>query len=460
MFLLMLFIFVIGYILIIFEHKININKAASALLLGVLTWTIYILGGKEILSLGFSRSWSEFIGNQDIQANASLIKEFISHHELSEHISEIAGIILFLMGAMTIVEVIDTYQGFRIITNRIKTTNKIKLLWIVGFLTFFLSAVLDNLTTTIVMVALMRKLLSDKHNRWLFAGIVVITANAGGAWSPIGDVTTIMLWIGGQITALSIIKTILIPSLVSMIVPLIILSFFIKGKITKPTQEEDEDREFIIFRDRITILIVGVLALISVPVFKTYTHLPPYMGMLLGLGFLWFYTDLRFHFIRRKDVRKLNVNRILKEVDTPTILFFLGILSGVAALQSAGHLDILSTWLAEKIGNIYIINVLIGLISSIVDNVPLVAASIGMYDIASPDAVGYSSFFIQNGDFWSFLAYCAGTGGSVLIIGSAAGVAAMGMEKIDFFWYIKHISWLALLGYIAGALTFWLITLL
>jgi Na+/H+ antiporter NhaD/arsenite permease-like protein len=460
MFLLMLFIFIIGYILIIFEHKININKAASALLLGVLTWTIYILGGKEILSLGFSRSWSEFVNNHQVHASAHSIREFISNHELSEHISEIAGIILFLMGAMTIVEVIDNYQGFRIITNRIKTTNKIKLLWIVGFLSFFLSAVLDNLTTTIVMVALMRKLLSDKQNRWLFAGIVVIAANSGGAWSPIGDVTTIMLWIGGQITAYSIIKTILIPSLVSMIVPLIILSFFIKGKIAKPPMEEDEDREFVIFRDRITILIAGVLALISVPVFKTYTHLPPYMGMLLGLGFLWFYTDLRFHFIRRKDVRKLNVNRILKEVDTPTILFFLGILSGVAALQSAGHLDILSTWLAEKIGNIYIINVLIGLISSIVDNVPLVAASIGMYDIASPDAVGYSSFFIQNGDFWSFLAYCAGTGGSVLIIGSAAGVAAMGMEKIDFFWYIKHISWLAFLGYISGALTFWLVTII
>lgn len=460
MFLLMLFIFIIGYILIIFEHKININKAASALLLGVLTWTIYILGGKEILSLGFSRSWSEFIANHQVHANAHSIREFISNHELAEHISEIAGIILFLMGAMTIVEVIDNYQGFRIITNRIKTTNKVKLLWIVGFLTFFLSAVLDNLTTTIVMVALMRKLLSDKQNRWLFAGIVVIAANSGGAWSPIGDVTTIMLWIGGQITAYSIIKTILVPSLISMMVPLIILSFFIKGKIAKPPTEEDEDREFVIFRDRITILIAGVLALISVPVFKTYTHLPPYMGMLLGLGFLWFYTDLRFHFIRRKDVRKLNVNRILKEVDTPTILFFLGILSGVAALQSAGHLDILSTWLAEKIGNIYIINVLIGLISSIVDNVPLVAASIGMYDIASPEAVGYSSFFIQNGDFWSFLAYCAGTGGSVLIIGSAAGVAAMGMEKIDFFWYIKHISWLALLGYIAGALSFWLVTII
>jgi len=460
MFILMLLIFIIGYTLIIFEHKIKINKAASALLLGVLTWTAYIIGGKKILSLGFSRSWNEFSSHLSTPVNSETIREFISNQQLPEHISEIAGIILFLLGAMTIVEVIDNYQGFRILTDKIKTTNKVKLLWLISFLTFFLSAILDNLTTTIVMVALMRKLLTDKHNRWLFAGIVVIAANSGGAWSPIGDVTTIMLWIGGQITAASIIKTIFLPSLVSMIIPLIILSFFIRGKIKRPSLKEYETREFVPFKDQVTILIAGVLALISVPIFKTYTHLPPYMGMLLGLGFLWFYTDLRFHFNGKKDLRKLNVNRILKEVDTPTILFFLGILSGVAALQSAGHLDVLSGWLAQNIGNIYIINIFIGIISSVIDNVPLVAASIGMYDIAHPDAIGYASFFVQNGNFWSFLAYCAGTGGSVLIIGSAAGVAAMGLEKIDFFWYIKHISWLALIGYLSGALTFWLITLI
>jgi Na+/H+ antiporter NhaD/arsenite permease-like protein len=456
----MLFIFTVGYTLIIFEHKIKINKAASALLLGVLTWTAYILGGKEILSLGLSRSWNEFSSQLINPLNTETVREFIAHHQLPEHISEIAGIILFLLGAMTIVEVIDSYQGFRILTDKIRTTKKIKLLWLISFLTFFLSAILDNLTTTIVMVALMRKLSRDTHDRWLFAGLIVISANSGGAWSPIGDVTTIMLWIGGQITAVSIIKTIFIPSLVSMVVPLTILSFFIKGKIKHPSLKENEMREFVPYRDQVTILIAGVFALISVPVFKTYTHLPPYMGMLLGLGFLWFYTDLRFHFNGKKDLRKLNVNRILKEVDTPTILFFLGILSGVAALQSAGHLDVLSVWLADKIGNIYVINVFIGLISSVIDNVPLVAASIGMYDVANPDAIGYASFFVQNGDFWSFLAYCAGTGGSVLIIGSAAGVAAMGLEKIDFFWYIKHISWLALLGYLSGALTFWLITLI
>jgi len=460
MFILMLLIFIIGYTLIIFEHKIKINKAASALLLGVLTWTAYIIGGKKILSLGFSRSWNEFSSHLSTPVNSETIREFISNQQLPEHISEIAGIILFLLGAMTIVEVIDNYQGFRILTDKIKTTNKVKLLWLISFLTFFLSAILDNLTTTIVMVALMRKLLTDKHNRWLFAGIVVIAANSGGAWSPIGDVTTIMLWIGGQITAASIIKTIFLPSLVSMIIPLIILSFFIRGKIKRPSLKEYETREFVPFKDQVTILIAGVIALISVPIFKTYTHLPPYMGMLLGLGFLWFYTDLRFHFNGKKDLRKLNVNRILKEVDTPTILFFLGILSGVAALQSAGHLDVLSGWLAQNIGNIYIINIFIGIISSVIDNVPLVAASIGMYDIAHPDAIGYASFFVQNGNFWSFLAYCAGTGGSVLIIGSAAGVAAMGLEKIDFFWYIKHISWLALIGYLSGALTFWLITLI
>ena len=413
MFILMLLIFIIGYTLIIFEHKIKINKAASALLLGVLTWTAYIIGGKKILSLGFSRSWNEFSSHLSTPVNSETIREFISNQQLPEHISEIAGIILFLLGAMTIVEVIDNYQGFRILTDKIKTTNKVKLLWLISFLTFFLSAILDNLTTTIVMVALMRKLLTDKHNRWLFAGIVVIAANSGGAWSPIGDVTTIMLWIGGQITAASIIKTIFLPSLVSMIIPLIILSFFIRGKIKRPSLKEYETREFVPFKDQVTILIAGVIALISVPIFKTYTHLPPYMGMLLGLGFLWFYTDLRFHFNGKKDLRKLNVNRILKEVDTPTILFFLGILSGVAALQSAGHLDVLSGWLAQNIGNIYIINIFIGIISSVIDNVPLVAASIGMYDIAHPDAIGYASFFVQNGNFWSFLAYCAGTGGSV-----------------------------------------------
>jgi Na+/H+ antiporter NhaD/arsenite permease-like protein len=269
-----------------------------------------------------------------------------------------------------------------------------------------------------------------------------------------------MLWIGGQITAASIIKSIFLPSLVSMVVPLILLSIFIKGKIENPILEENESREYVPKKDRITILIAGVVALLSVPVFKTTTHLPPYMGMLLGLGFLWFYTDVRFYFNKRQDLRKLSVNRILKDVDTPTILFFLGILSGVAALQSAGHLDILSGWLADKIGNIYAINIIIGIVSSIVDNVPLVAASIGMYDIAQPDAIGYASFFVQNGNFWSFLAYCAGTGGSVLIIGSAAGVAAMSLEKIDFFWYMKHISWLAIAGYLSGALTFWLVTLI
>jgi len=458
MFLLMFIVFILGYILIVLEHVIKINKAASALLLGVLTWTIYTLGGTEILSLGFSKSWAQFSQNTSTVLSSDSVRHFISENQLPHHLSEITGIILFLLGAMTIVEVIDKYQGFRIITEKIKTTNKVKLLWIVSFLTFFLSAILDNLTTTIVMVALMRKILTDKHNRWLFAGLIVISANAGGAWSPIGDVTTIMLWIGGQITAANIIKSIFIPSFVSMLVPLILLSLFIKGKISNPELSEDETREFVPFKDRITILIAGVLALLSVPVFKTLTHLPPYMGMLLGLGFLWFYTDIRFVFNKRVDLRKLSVSRVIRDVDVPTILFFLGILSGVSALQSAGHLDILSNWLANKIGNIYIINIIIGVVSSIVDNVPLVAASIGMYDIADPAAIGYASFFVQNGNFWSFLAYCAGTGGSILIIGSAAGVAAMSLEKIDFFWYLKHISWLALAGYLSGALTFWLLT--
>jgi Na+/H+ antiporter NhaD/arsenite permease-like protein len=455
MFTLMLVIFIVGYGFIVFEHINHINKAAIAIFIGAAMWAIYAIGGEQILDLGYSSSWQEFTHNSAGHTSSELI-HFITHNELFHHLSQIASIILFLIGAMTVVEVVDRYQGFRIIVKLIQTVSKVRLLWIISFLTFFMSAILDNLTTTIVMVTLLSKLLTDKKNRWLFAGMVIIAANAGGAFSPIGDVTTIMLWIGGQITTIKILFALFIPSLLSMIVPLVILSFIVKGNIGHPTLSEDETSDFIPYKDRITILIFGVSVLVFVPVFKTFTHLPPFMGILLGLGLMWIYTDRKLKGKLSADHRKLCISHVIKQVDIPTILFFLGILSAVSALQSAGHLDIMARFLDEKVHYIYAINLIIGVLSSVVDNVPLVAASIGMYGISPVDSVDYAQHFIQDGQFWTFLAYCAGTGGSILIVGSAAGVAAMGMENIDFVWYLKNISWLALIGYLAGAGAFWI----
>jgi len=319
-----------------------------------------------------------------------------------------------------------------------------------------MSAALDNLTTTIVMVALIRKLIDDKQTRWFFASMVVLAANAGGAWSPIGDVTTIMLWIGGQITAGNIIKMVFVPSVISIVIPLIIVSFTMRGKVTRPKLSLNETKEFTSSFERKLILIMGISGLLFVPVFKTITHLPPYMGMLFSLGVIWITTEIMHRNKTHEDRRKLTVIGVLRKVDVPTIFFFLGILTAVAALQSAGHLSLLAGWMNDKIGNIYIINMVIGVLSSIVDNVPLVAGAMGMYEIAHVASTGYDAFFVVDGAFWEFLAYCAGTGGSILIIGSAAGVAAMGMEKIDFIWYTKKISLLALIGYLAGAGTFYL----
>lgn len=421
----MIVVFIVGYLCIALEHPLKIDKAASALLIGVLTWTIFIL-----------------LGDSD------------SHHvgeQLNENLAETAQTLFFLFAAMTIVEIVDRHNGFKIITDRITATNKVKLLWIISFLTFFMSAVLDNLTTTIVILSLLRKLIKDQHTRWTYASIVVIAANAGGAWSPIGDVTTIMLWIGGQITAGKIITGIIIPSLVSMLVPLIILSFTLKGEIIRPA-ESKEAESITTPGEQMALLILGVGLLLFVPVFKTITHLPPYMGMLLGLGVMWMVTEL-MHKKKSNEIKKrLSVVNILKNVETPTIFFFLGILTAVGALGAAGQLSKLSEWLRDVTGgNIYIIDTMIGVLSSIIDNVPLVAASMKMY-VIDPSVLD----FAVDGTFWHMLAYCAGTGGSILIIGSAAGVAAMGLEKIDFIWYLKHISWLALVGYLAGAFCIYL----
>jgi Na+/H+ antiporter NhaD/arsenite permease-like protein len=476
MFILMVVIFVLGYTMIALEHPIKIDKAASALLTGTILWALYALNASSILELGLSPAWEEIkaighdvqtiiksavgethykkVWEEDVELSHDVI-HFVKH-DLAHHLVEIGEILFFLLGAMTIVETVDQHQGFKIITDKIKTTSKVKLLWILSFLTFFMSATLDNLTTTIVMVALLRKLIDDQKTRWFFASMVVLAANAGGAWSPIGDVTTIMLWIGGQVTTVNIIGYVILPSLITMLAPLLIVTFTMKGDVTRPVLESGENREFTTAFERKLLLIMGVSALLFVPIFKTVTHLPPYLGMLFGLGVIWITTEILHKGKALEDRRKLTVIGVLKKVDVPTIFFFLGILLAVASLQSAGHLAVLANYLDENLHNIYAINLIIGVLSAIVDNVPLVAGSMGMYEIAEPGSVGYLADFVVDGKFWQFLAYCAGTGGSILIIGSAAGVAAMGLEKIDFIWYMKKISLLALVGYIAGAAAYYL----
>ena len=420
---LMIIIFGLGYLAIVLEHPIKIDKAASALITGGVCWALYAFSGVD----------------------AHHMNEYLSHH-----LVDIAEILFFLLGAMTIVELIDAHEGFAIITDKITTNKKIILLWILSFITFFFSAALDNLTTAIVMSALLTKLIKDKEDLWMFAGVVILTANAGGAWSPIGDVTTIMLWIGGQVTASNIITSLFIPSLVCALVPLIYLTFKLKGEITRPDEEsEEEDIDPTTPFERNLIFYMGIGALLFVPIFKTITHLPPYVGMLLSLGILWFITEIIHKSKNQEQKSLLSVIGVMRKVDVPTIFFFFGILLAVAALQSAGQLDIVANYLEKTFnGDIYIINIIIGLLSSIVDNVPLVAGAMGMYEVST---IGD---FAVDGKFWEFLAYCAGTGGSVLIIGSAAGVAVMGILKIDFIWYIKNISLLALMGYLAGAATY------
>ena len=419
----MLVVFVLGYVAIALEHPIKIDKAASALIIGALGWALFAFSGME------------------------------AHHiseELKHHLVDIAEILFFLLGAMTIVELIDVHEGFSVITDKIATRHRVKLMWILCIITFFFSAVLDNLTTSIVMAALISKLIKDKNDLWMFAGMIIISANAGGAWSPIGDVTTIMLWIGGQVTAASIIKAIIIPSIVCLIVPLTYISFKMKVELAPLSIDENNVSAFKVpSSERNLVFTLGVAGLLFVPVFKTVTHLPPYLGILFSLGVLWLVTEL-LHANKSSEIKsKLSVIAVIKKVDIATIFFFMGILLAVASLQSMGHLKDLALILNDTFnGNIYAINIIIGLLSSIVDNVPLVAGAMGMYEVSE---VG---LFAVDGKFWQFLAYCAGTGGSVLIIGSAAGVAVMGILKVDFIWYVKRISILALMGYLAGAATY------
>jgi Na+/H+ antiporter NhaD/arsenite permease-like protein len=413
--LLIIAIFILGYTAIALEHNIKLNKAASALITGVLCWVVYIVFTPD---------------------------KHIVNEQLLEHLGDVSAILFFLLGAMTIVELIDAHEGFNIITSKITETKKKNLIWIIGFITFFLSAVLDNLTTTIVMISLLKKLIKNSDDRLMFVGIVIIAANAGGAWSPIGDVTTTMLWIGGQITTSNIMLKLILPSLACLIVPLTLISFRLKGNIERPSTMGSQHADILSKRQQYIVLISGILVLMMVPVFKTLTHLPPYMGMLLGLGILWIITVILHKSKEDERKEKYSVSQALKNIDTPSILFFLGILIAIASMQSTGILTNIADKMTAAIGNMNVIVMSIGLLSAIIDNVPLVAATQGMYSLAQYPTDHY---------FWEFLAYCAGTGGSALIIGSAAGVVAMGMEKISFMWYLKKISWLALIGFFSGA---------
>ena len=412
-------VFVLGYICIALEDFLKINKAAIALITGVLCWTLYIISSDK--------------------------KDVVSR-ELIEHMGNLSQILFFLLGAMTIVELIDAHDGFEIITRRITTKTKRKLLWVVSLLSFFLSAVLDNLTTTIVMISLVRKLMKNRDDRLIFSGAIIISANAGGAWSPIGDVTTTMLWIGGRVTAVNIMLKLILPSLACLLAPVFILRVMLKGEVEPALQDIGKSEpETSNPTHRNIVFWSGLGVLLMVPVFKTLTGLPPFMGILLGLGLLWLIVEILHSEKDEADRNKYSVAYALRKIDASSILFFLGILLAISVLESTHQLAYVASWMDKNLRNQNLIVITIGLLSAIVDNVPLVAATMGMYDLQQYPTDHY---------IWEFLAYCTGTGGSILIIGSAAGVAAMGIEKIDFIWYLKKISWLALIGYFAGAVVY------
>ena len=421
---LMIVVFVLGYAAIAFEHPIKIDKAASALITGVLVWTLFVFTG----------------------ADTHFIEE-----ELLHHLSEISSILFFLLGAMTIVELVDAHEGFAIITDKITTTKKVRLLWIISVLTFFFSAALDNLTTSIVMISLLRKLIDDKHDRWFFAGIVVVAANAGGAWSPIGDVTTTMLWIGNKVSTDMLIMYLIVPSLLCMAVPTFIASFTkpFQGDLAMDIETKEVEKHDTTYSS--IMLYLGLGMILFVPIFKTVTHLPPYVGMMLSLGVVSAFAEI--FSTRQFRMTSLGehssdaghhspVHKSLSKIEMPSVLFFFGILMAVAALESLGLLFNFAGTLNSTIPNSDVVVMLLGIGSAIIDNVPLVAASLGMFQEPLNDPL------------WHFIAFSAGTGGSMLIIGSAAGVVAMGMEKISFFWYFKKISWLAFIGFAVGSVAF------
>lgn len=409
---LILIVFVLGYVAIAFEHAININKAASALITGVLCWTIFMLAGDSHEAV---------------------------NHALLEHLGDIASILFFLLGAMTIVELIDSHHGFEILTLKITTDSKQTLFFIIAALAFILSAVLDNLTTAIVLSSLCTKLLPARKDRAWFAGMIIIAANAGGAWSPLGDVTTTMLWVGGQVSAFNIMKVLLLPSIAVCIIPALLISRQFRGKKFDKTNIVQCSAEEL--KEGKVMLLSGLGFLLFVPVFKTFTHLPPFTGMLLALGLMWVITTVIHKGKQQDDRIRFSVTHALQKIDSPSILFFLGILLAISALQSAGVLTVLAENLSSVLKNDYLIGSTLGVLSALVDNVPLVAASQGMYDLTT---------YPVDHPFWEFLALTTGTGGSMIIIGSAAGVAVMGIEQINFMWYLKKIAWIALLGFVSG----------
>lgn len=465
-------IFIIGYLMIALEHPLKINKAASALLTGTILWVLYIMNAPDFESLVSSDGFKSFVQDPHA-AGLSLLEQcqqYIVEHQILISIGEICQTLIFLIGAMIIVELVDVHGGFEFITNRITTRKARSLLIMISVLTFFMSSVLDNLTTSIVMIMLIRKIIADQKTRWLFGSMIIIAANSGGAWSPIGDVTTIMLWIKGNISTSETIPHLILPSLVSMFVPLFLMARQLKGSVESPIQEGRMDNnstcctdEFFILahRERLYIFILGILCLLFVPVFKMVTHLPPFMGVMIGVSILWFFTE--FIYGKKEDLeedRKLRVSKVVHRIDGATLLFFLGILLAVEVLRYTGILGAFASWLDDSVGNVFIVNMVIGALSAVVDNVPLVAGAMGMYPVMTEEAVAASADpiywmnFVQDGTFWQFLAYCAGVGGSMLIIGSAAGVVVMGLEQISFGWYLKRISGLALLGYLAGAFVY------
>ncbi|MBM3199065.1 MAG: sodium:proton antiporter [Chlamydiae bacterium] len=406
-------IFIVGYLAIAFEHTIKLNKSAVSLAIAALCWSFYFLGSPLSISQNLG--------------------------ELGHHVSNISQIIFFLLGAMTLVELVDTHKGFTLITNLIQTSSMRKLLWIISLITFFLSAILDNLTTTILMISLLKKLIPERKDRMLFSCLVVVMANAGGAWTPIGDVTTTMLWIHGQISSIAIMKSLFFPSLISVLLPLIYYTFQVKGKCSSKDQRAKANLE----PGSTLVFFLGVGGLVFVPIFKALTGLPPFMGVLLALGVVWIVTDLLHHGDEKKAY--LQVPSILSKIDTPSILFFLGILLSVSALESAGMLDEMAQWLSREINSLPLIATALGLLSAIVDNVPLVAATMGMYPVTE---------YPMDHSLWHMIAYAAGTGGSLLIIGSSSGVAMMGLERVDFFSYMKKMSFPVLIGYLAGILSY------
>lgn len=456
----MIILFVVGYTFIALENKIKINKTAIALILSILLWTLYIFASPEQISAAGGRNFLEFIRSDPAYARLSLaeqVSRYVINFQIIDHLGDVSEILFYLLAAMTIVELIDIHNGFTAVTRFIRTKSKKRLLWIITTLTFIMSAILDNMTTAIVMIMLLGKLLEDERERWIFGSMIVIAANAGGAWTPIGDVTTIMLWIGDNITSGHIMKTLFLPSLISYLLPVIIISLHLKGRLQAVSPTIADGTADITNRERNTILILGILCLLTVPVFKSLTQLPPFAGILLTLGIFWVYLEIFYN--RKTDIafnKQLRVPYALRKIDLSTILFFLGILMAVAALEAIGVLNTLSHFLDQQIHNVYFVSIIIGFLSSIIDNVPLVAAAMGMYPVLTPAAAAtmpeahYMANFVQNGSFWELVAYCAGTGGSILIIGSAAGVVAMGLEKINFLWYLKHISWVAVLGFFAG----------